>query len=127
MLTREQLLGSFTRRFRTIDTVAGQVRIRNLTEAEKSDFEAGSLKEDGKLNMAHVRAQRRKLVALCLVDQNGQRLLQPGDEGRLKDVDSAVTSAIFVAATEHCGFTGEEMEELEKNFAAAGGDDSPTG
>jgi hypothetical protein len=33
-----------------------------LPEAEKSDFESGSLKEDGKLNLAHVRAQRRKLV-----------------------------------------------------------------
>ena len=127
MLTREQFLGSFTRRYRTVDTLAGQVRVRNLTEAEKSDFEAGSLKEDGKLNLAHVRAQRRKLIATVLVDDAGELLLKQGDADRLKDLDSAVTAAIFAAATEHCGFTGEEVAELEKNSVAAGGDDSPTG
>lgn len=127
MLSREQFLGSFQRRYRTVQTLAGQVRIRNLTEAEKSDFEAGSMKEDGKLNLAHVRAQRRKLIAAVLVDEAGELLLQPGDTATLGKLDAAVTAAIFAAATEHCGFTGEEVEELEKNYVAAGGDDSPTG
>lgn len=127
MLSREQFLGSFQRRYRTVQTLAGQVRIRNLTEAEKSDFEAGSMKEDGKLNLAHVRAQRRKLIAAVLVDEAGELLLQPGDTAALGKLDAAVTAAIFSAATEHCGFTGEEVEELEKNYIAAGGDDSPTG
>jgi hypothetical protein len=127
MLSREQLLGSFTRRYRMIETLAGQVRIRNLTEAEKSDFEAGGLKENGNLNLTHVRATRRKLLATVLVNDAGQLLLQPTDLDRLKDIDAAVTSAIFAAATEHCGFTGEEVEELKKNSEAAGGDDSPTG
>jgi len=121
MLTREQFLGSFTRRFRTVNTEAGEVRIRNLTEAEKSDYEAGSLKDDGKLNLAHIRSQRRKLIALVLVDDKGEPLLKPEDAARLKDLDAAVTSAIFAAATEHCGFTGEEVAELEKNFDADGG------
>lgn len=127
MLTREQLLGSFQRRYRTVDTIAGHVRIRNLTEAEKSDFEAGILKENGKLNLTHVRRQRRKLIAAVLVDDAGELLLKPGDVDRLKDLDSAVVAAIFGAATEFCGFTSEEVEELAKNFDAAGGDGSPTG
>jgi hypothetical protein len=122
MLTREQFLGSFTRRFRSVKTEAGEVRIRNLTEAEKSDYEAGSLKDDGKLNLAHIRNQRRKLIALVLVDDKGEPLLKPEDAARLRDLDAAVTSAIFTAATEHCGFTGEEVAELEKNFDAAGGE-----
>jgi hypothetical protein len=127
ILSREQLLGSFERRYRTVDTLAGQVRIRNLTEAEKSDFEAGNLTEEGKLNLKHVKTQRRKLIAAVLVDADGKLLLQPGDVESLKGLDAAVTSAIFHAATEHCGFSGEEKEELAKNFDAAGGDDSPTG
>jgi hypothetical protein len=127
MLSRDQLLGSFRRRFLTVDTLAGQVRIRNLTEAEKSDFEAGSLKDDGKLNLSHVRAQRRKLLIAVLVDEEGRQLLQPGDADSLKQLDAAVTSAIWTAATVHCGFNKDELEELEKNSAAAGGDDSPTG
>lgn len=127
LLSREQLLGSFERRYKPVDTLVGQVRIRNLTEAEKSDFEAGSLKDDGKLNLTHVRGQRRKLLAAVLVDDAGEPLLRPGDEARLRDVDSHVTSTIFAAATKHCGFTPDEVLELEKNFDAAGGDGSPTG
>lgn len=126
MLTRDQLLGSFSRRYRTVETLAGQVRIRNLTEAEKADFESGSLTAEGKLNLSHVRAQRRKLVAAVLVDDAGEPLLQAGDIDRLKDLDAAVTGAIFQAATEHCGFSKDDVEELEKNSAAAAGADSPT-
>ena len=127
MPTREQWLGSFKLRYRTVDTLAGRMRIRNLTEGQKSAFEAGSLKEDGKPNLAYFRSMRRRLICEVAVDDAGQQLFQPGDEARLKELDAAVTAAIFDAATEHCGFTPEEVAELEKNCAAAGGDDSPTG
>lgn len=128
MLTREQLLGSFERRYRDVPTIAGTLRIRNLTEGEKADFEAGSLTSDGKLNLNFHRGQRRRLCALTLVDADGNLLLsKQGDTERLKDVDASVTGAVFAAAMEHCGFTREEKEELEKNFAEANADDSPTG
>jgi len=127
MLTRDQLLGSFARRYTDVPTIAGDVRLRNLTEGEKSDFEAGQLNSDGKLNLTNVRAQRRKLIAAVLVDDAGELLLpKPGDVERLKDVDAAVTSAIFDAAVKHCGFSRDEVDELRKNSEQAAGDDSPT-
>lgn len=127
MLSREQLLGSFVRKYRTVPTPVGEVRIRNLTEGEKSDFESGSLQADGKLSMAHVRSQRRKLVALTVVDDQGQLVFsQPGDVDRLKNVDGAVTTAIFKAAREHCGFEVDELDATEKNCGEAGESDSPT-
>ena len=128
MLTREQLLGSFRRRYDTVDTPVGALRIQNLTEGEKSDFEEGQLTADGKLNLRAVRAQRRKLIAAVLVDEAGNLLLnEEGDVARLKGVDSAVTSAAFDAATKHCGFSRDEIEELKKNYDAATDDASPTG
>lgn len=128
MLTREQLLGSFERRYLDVQTIIGTLRIRNLTEGEKADFEAGSLTSDGKLNLNFHRGQRRRLCALTLVDANGDSLLsKPGDTERLKDIDASVTAAVFAAAMEHCGFTRDEKEELEKNFAEATADASPTG
>jgi glutamate-1-semialdehyde 2,1-aminomutase len=72
-------------------------------------------------------AEHGNSIAAVLVDNDGKLLLQPGDVESLKGLDAAVTSAIFHTATEHCGFSGEEKEELAKNFDAAGGDDSPTG
>ena len=127
MLTREQLLGSFQRRYRTVPTDIGPLRIRNLTEGEKADFEAGSLTAEGKLNLNYHKGQRRRLCALTLVDDNGALLLaQTGDAERLKDVDSSVTAAVFAAAMEHCGFSRDEQKELEKNFDEAPAAASPT-
>ena len=126
MLTREQLLGSFQRRYRTVQTEIGPLRIRNLTEGEKADFEAGSLTAEGKLNLNYHKGQRRRLCALTLVDDNGALLLGQGDAERLKDVDSSVTAAVFAAAMEHCGFSRDEQKELEKNFDEAPAAASPT-
>jgi hypothetical protein len=127
MLTREQLLGSFKRRYRDVPTEIGAMRIRNLTEGEKADFEAGSLTAEGKLNLKYHQGQRRRLCALTMVDDKGELLLtKPGDSERLKDVDSSVTAAVFSAAMEHCGFSRDEQKELEKNFDEAPADDSPT-
>ena len=128
MLTREALLGSFKRRYRDVQTQSGTLRIRNLTEGEKSDFEAGSLTAEGKINLNYHRGQRRRLCALTLVDESGELLLrQPGDADRLKDVDSSVTATVFAAAMEHCGFSRDEQKELEKNSDEATADASPTG
>lgn len=127
MLTRERLLGSFERRYEDVPTVIGTLRIRNLTEGEKADFEAGSLTADGKLNLKYHQGQRRRLCALTLVDDKGELLLtKPGDAERLKDVDASVTGAVFAKAMEHCGFSRDEQKELEKNFDEAPADDSPT-
>jgi hypothetical protein len=127
MLTREKLLSSFERRYEDVPTVIGTLRIRNLTEGEKSDFEAGSLTADGKLNLKYHQGQRRRLCALTLVDDKGELLLtKPGDVERLKDVDASVTGAVFSKAMEHCGFSRDEQKELEKNCDEAPADDSPT-
>lgn len=128
MLTRDQLLGSFERRYCTVPTRIGELRLRNLTEGEKSEFEAGSVTSEGKINLKHVRSQRRRLIALTLVDEQGELLLtSKADIDRLKEVDSSVTSAIMAAATDHCGFDADENEELEKNLSEASDADSPTG
>jgi len=121
-IDRDTLLGSFQRRYRTVETLFGQVRIRNMTEREKADFEAGGITADGKINLRHIRNQRRRLVAFSVVDDQGVPLLQPGDEDRLGDIDAAVTTAIFEAAREHCGFSAEEAEELEKNSSTTTAD-----
>ena len=127
MLTREQLLGSFQRRYLTIDTPIGPVRIQNLNEGEKSLWQdANYSAKDGKLVEGWLGKSRRRLVAACLVDENGERLLQPDDAARLKEVDSGVVAQIADACSEHIGLPLAEKQELEKNSDEAPADDSPT-
>ena len=127
MLTREQLLGSFKREYREVETAAGRVRIQNLNEGEKSLWQDANYNKDGKLIDGWLGKIRRRLLAACLVDEKGKPLLQQGDSERLKEVDSGVVAQIAEACSEHIGLPLAEKQELEKNSDEAPADDSPTG
>jgi len=119
MLTRDVLFSCFTRRYLDVPTPAGVARIQNLNEDELCEFQAGQLDREGRINESYQRQKRRRLVAMVLVDADGKRILdQPGDITRLGPAaDSAVITAIFLAALDHCGLTKLESdaENLEKN------------
>ena len=127
MLTREQLLSSFVRRYADVETTAGAVRIQNLTEAETAAYQHGQVNSKGEFSEAYAKIRRQRLVAAVLVDADGRKLLdQSGDAAKLSNVDGGVISAIFVAALKHCGLLTVE-EGAEKNSAPTSGDGSPTG
>jgi hypothetical protein len=104
MLTREQLLGSFQRRYRTVETPLGEVRIQNLNEGEKSLWQDANYDKDGRLVANWLSKSRRRLVAACLVDE----------------------AAIADACSDHIGLPLAEAKELEKNSDGAHADGSPT-
>ena len=126
MLTRDKLLGSFQRRYRTVETPIGDVRIQNLNEGEKSLWQDANYSKDGKLVDNWLSKSRRRLVAACLVDDDGNRLLQAGDEVKLKGVDAGIVAAIADACSDHIGLPLAEQKELEKNSDGAPADGSPT-
>jgi hypothetical protein len=126
MLTREQFLGSFQRRYRTVETAIGPLRIQNLNEGEKAAWQDAQYSKDGKLAESWLSKSRRRLIVACLVDDAGSVLLQPGDAEKLKELDSSVTAALGDACSEHIGMTKGEQKELEKNSDEAPAAASPT-
>jgi hypothetical protein len=55
-------------------------------------------------------------VALCLCDENGDRLLSDADVGQVAEmVDPADLAAIERACKDHCGFGEGEIEAHVKN------------
>jgi len=124
LTTREQLLGLTQRRYRTVEVAGLHFRIRNLTEAEKSDFEASVLNSEAKYSLGKIRQQPRRLIGLCLVDDRNEPLLRPDDTEQLRAIDGAVTSRLYDACREHCGFEEGDLEELVKNSEAIHAADS---
>lgn len=131
LVTREELLGAFERRFKEIPLpppLTGKtVRIRNLNELERSQIEAPVVraKDDVERAAAQLESPARWFAA-TVVDDEGKRLFRYDDIPQIKLMDASVTRAVYVAAQEFSGITPEQtVEEHEKNSETIPGDCSP--
>jgi hypothetical protein len=131
MLTKDKLLAMAKRRYREVqlpDHLGSDVaRIQSLTEREKSDYEASLFKPGSMKPIRDMLASaRRRLLILTLVDDQNERLLGDADEPSLLEMDGAVSSYLYDAATEHCGFQKGDVEDAVKNSGRIHGGASPT-
>ena len=124
--SRDELLRGPCRRHRDVAVNGSQFRIQSLTEREKSRFETALLSKSGGVAKARLQDATRRLLVLCLVDDDGHRLLEDGDVDALGDVDGAITSGLYTACREHCGFEEGDVEELAKNSHGLRVEPSPT-
>ena len=116
-VTREQMLAKAKRRYQEFEIPDfGKIRIRSLTERERSNFEADTLGSKGEFRKSKMVQARRKLIALTVVDASGDLLLnESGDVKALEEQDGAITDAIFEQAMVHCGIKENDIEVLVKN------------
>jgi len=114
---RDAFLSSSTkRRYREVTLpVCGEiVRIQSLSEREKSEFEAEFYDANGKKIRGRTLDSRARLIMLAVVDDAGERLLMPGDEQSVMQMDSADTGALWEAIWDHIE-SKTKIEELAKN------------
>lgn len=98
----------------------GAVRVRALTGAERDAFEqsiveqrtAGKPGASVKMNMRNIRA---KLVALTVVDGEGNRLFTDRDADLLGKKSAAALDRVFAVAQKLSGISPEDVDELAKN------------
>lgn len=130
MLNRDQILGSFKRRYKTLNTSKGDVTVQNWNETEFAQYNKGQFTSKGELNDQWQDTRRARFVAQSVVDpQTKKRIFdQPGDVARLMGADSGLITEIFLGAMAHCGLQKSEAdaETLEKNSEPAPGTDSAT-
>ena len=111
VVTRDQVLGLSVRRYRRVRLAGVFFRIRSLTEDEKSIFES-SILAGNDLDTDALLTARRRLVAMCLVDDVGDSLFGMDDEAKLGGMDGRVMSDLYDAIREHCGFEEYDVREL---------------
>lgn len=130
LLTRAQL-DSIELKTREIDVTAwgGSVRIRELTGTERDRWEtsiSGDKIEKGKAQRANLENIRARLVVLCLVDENNQRVYKDNEVYLLGRLPSAGLSYVFDQCCDLSGITQEDKDELEnavKNSQSEGNGD----
>ncbi len=93
----------------------GSVIVKALNGAERDAFEESLLVGKGpnkELNMANVRA---KLVAMSVVDEEGNRIFSDADVKELSKKSATALQRIFAVAQKLSGLTEADIEELSKN------------
>jgi hypothetical protein len=126
---REALLKLCKRRYATVDIPERDitVRIQSLSENEKSQYETCLIAKNGKgIMRERLQDATRRLLALCIVDDNGDRIFTDGDLSELANLDAFVSSRIYDACQEHCGFNKGDIDETVKNTEQNNLDDSTT-
>lgn len=96
----------------------GKVRIRSLSEGELARHEVANVGKNGGLNKRKTEETRRRLFALVVVDEQGNRLYAGSkqDLEEIKGYDGGIVDAVYEAAKDHCGFTdGYDAGDTAKN------------
>ena len=113
LLSKEAILSADDRK--TVDVEVpewgGTVRVGTMSASERDRWEAETYGGD-KPNTLDFRA---RFVALCLVDEQGNRLFTGADVAELSKKSAAALHRVFKAAQELNALTDEEAETLEKN------------
>jgi hypothetical protein len=117
VLTRDQILNAQDLPTENVPVPewGGDVMVRGLTGAERDAYEASMVTQVGnqaKMNMANMRA---KLVAMCIVDDNGKRIFSQADAEALGKKSGAALQRVFEVAQKLSGLTTKDVEEAEKN------------
>jgi len=132
LATRDQLLkfgATCPRHFgeATLPVSGFQVRFQSLSEGERSRYEMDGLErgDDGTYfrPIEAMEGRRRQLIALCLVDESGARLLKDEDAVYIEDWHGADAGFLYQRLLAHCGMneTAAEREALRKNGSSGSG------
>lgn len=104
-----------------------EVRVQSLTGKEWEDYENSLYQQvrrrDGQLELRLSNRNRRaKLVALCVVDGDGNLVFGPGDVIKLSSMNAGALDRIYEVAERLSGKDEQAIEEAEEDF-----DDAPSG
>lgn len=105
---------------------------RNLSEQEKSAFEAAGHNKDGTPNRVARQFLRVRVIIAAAVTPEGELEYSDTDMAALKDVDGLPIQELADEAMAHIGWTKSDVEEMAKqeqalkNSPATPDDASPT-
>ena len=115
-VTRDMLFAAGKRRFKEFEVDGvGKFRIRSLSEAERSAWEAPNLTKKGEINLEKVKDSRLRAIVSALVDGEGRTILTNQDIAQLRDWDSGLVSHLYTQIAEHCGLDKDGVASAEKN------------
>lgn len=124
--TFEDLMRPSIRRYKTVTLPISKrnIRIRSLTEDEIADFQGSLWKADGtRLDRVKLSHSDRRFIILCVVDAEGNQLLNDSHVRILGKWDRADTQYLYDECSSHVGMKPSDIEVLSKNCETIAADD----
>ncbi|MFM9651996.1 hypothetical protein ACKI1S_38410 [Streptomyces galilaeus] len=134
LLTRDQINSAVDRKWEDVPVPewgeGAQVRLMELTAADRGYIEAGSVVAQGQapqLKVESLKVYRQKLVAFGLVDEKFERLYSNKEMGELDKKSGAVIERLAAKIQELSGMGRFAVKEAEGNSDAAPSGSSASG
>jgi hypothetical protein len=103
------------------------LRLRGLTGSERDRFEASINQQRGGKQRQNTENFRARLIVMCAVNEDGQRLFSRADLKRLGEKSSKALDRVFTKCSEMNGFTDNDVESLTEGFDDGPSEDSTSG
>jgi len=131
-LTREAFLAAEDTQTEEVDLsdipgFNGSLLVRGMTGRERDEFEASMLIQAAGQGARDLRNARAKLVAKCVVDDDGKRLFTDADVAAIGEKSAAAVARLFDVASRLSGLNEEDVQARERDFPAPTGSGSSTG
>ena len=120
VLTRQQILSADDLKSKRVKVPewGGDVFVRELTAAERDEYESSIVKTDGLDVTVNATNMRAKLVSMSVVDKDGKRLFTAKDVVKLGEKSAAVIDRIVDVSRRLSRIGPAELEELGKGLRA---------
>jgi len=133
-LSKETIAGAKDLTFKDVKVPEwdGSVRVRVLTAKEEDDYEESIITMEESEGVRHITPNltnaKAKLIARCLVDENGDPIFATVAEGEkvLGGKSASAINRIYRVAVKLNGLSKQDIEELVKNSETALPEDSPS-
>ena len=95
--------------------LGGAVRLQELTGEEMGEWQQSLIKGTGKNTHVNTRNKDAELICLCMVDESGQKVFEPGEAAGLGQWGASTVKMLYDACAALNGLSPQEAKELEKN------------
>lgn len=103
----------------------GSVLVRPLTGEQRDAYEQSNIEQrKGGQTRLNLRNARARLVALCVVGEDGRALFSKADVDALGRKSAAALDRVYEAARDGSGLSEADLEESAEGFDEAPGDSS---
>ena len=130
LLTRKQIINSSDLMFEDVHVPewGGDVRLSVITGKERSQYQNETLIiNGGKVTGMKLENIQSRLLALCIVDENGERLFQTAaDVQKLAGKNGAVIETLFKRAQRLNKLEDNAVDDAAENFTQTTNSDSIT-